>query len=186
MWVFTTCDYEAMLMSAVLGACSLPAWAGESALTTTFQPLDTLGKGGIAIVPVACHHWYSSSAGSSVDLIAVANVPPTDNPKEAKEDLNLASVCGVKFSTSDLGANDGAPLKVTMDVRKFSVPAQLGHPREDIVRACLECLRLCLPVKLLKTPVTLEASESDKAWVAPIVEEFNSSDRSKVFFTPED
>ncbi|RYD32831.1 MAG: hypothetical protein EOP87_12135, partial [Verrucomicrobiaceae bacterium] len=101
------------LISAVLGACSLPALAGESALTTTFQPLDTLGGGGIAIVPVICHHWYSSSASSPVDLIAAVNVPPTDNPAEAKEDLNLASVCGVKFSTSDLG-DDDVPLKVTI------------------------------------------------------------------------
>ena len=174
------------LFSAVLGACSLSALAGESGLTTTFQPLDTLGGGGIAIVSVTCHHWYSSSASSPVDLIAVANVPPTDNPEQAKENLNLASVCGVKFSTCDLGAGDGTPLKVTMDVTRFSIPARFSHPREDIIRACLECLRRCLPVKLLKTSLTFEASDLDKEWINAIIEEFNAHDRTKVFYYPPD
>ena len=157
--------------------------AGESLLTTTFQPLDGLGSGQIVIVPVTCHHWYSSSASSAVDLISVPNIPPTDNPEQAKENLNIASVCGVKFSTSDLG-DSGVPLEVTMDATKFVIPKEYDFPRENIIRACLECLRLCLPDKLLKTPVTLKCSDADKLWLKKIVDDFNSHDRKKAFFTP--
>ena len=114
-------------------------------METTYQPLDEFGKSDIVIVPVTCLQWYSNSASSAVDLIGVRNVPPTDNPKEANEDLNLASVCGVKFSTSDLGSEQ-APLHLTLDATKFSVPERFSsHSKENIVRACLECLRLCTP-----------------------------------------
>lgn len=175
-----------MKLSAVLAnfiVLANSALAGESALTTTFQPLDGLGSGRIQIVQVTCHHWHANSASSAVDLIDIPNVPPTDNPEQAKENLNLASVCGVKLSTSDLGAV-GAPLEVTMDLTKFSIPKRYGYPREDIVRACLECLRRTLPRKLHGTPLTLKASDADLSWVAPIVAEFNKHDRAKEFYSP--
>lgn len=159
------------------------AAAGESALTTTYQPLGGLGSGRIQIVPVTCHHWYCHSGASAVDLIDVPNVPPTDHPKQAKENLNLASACGVGLSTSDLG-DPGAPLGITIDLTGFSVTKRFGHPREDIVRACLECLRRAMPEKLIGTPVTLKASDADLPWADPIVKEFNKHDRKKVFFTP--
>ena len=55
------------------------AIAGESALTTTYQPLDGLGTGVITVVQVICHHWNAmSSVGSAIDLIDIRNVPPTD------------------------------------------------------------------------------------------------------------
>jgi hypothetical protein len=70
--------------------------AGESALTTTYQPLDGLGSGVVTVVQVTCHHWNAmSSVGSAIDLIDVRNVPPTDNPTQATQDLNLASRCGL-------------------------------------------------------------------------------------------
>lgn len=158
------------------------AFGGQSALETTFQPLAGASKSEIEIVSVTCLHWYAGSASSGVDLIGVRNVPPTDNPKEANEDLNLASICGVKFSTSDLGVED-APPQLTLDATKFAVPERFsGFSKESVIRACLECLRLCTPDKLEKTPVTLLCGEADKEWVSKIVNEFNASDRSKAFF----
>ena len=157
------------------------AVAGESALTTTYQPLDGLGSGRIAIVPVTCHHWYSHSASSAVDLIATRNVPPTDNPAEAHKDLNLASVCGVKFTTSDLGAQGVTPM-ITMDASGFILPKRFAHPKEEIIRASLECLRLCIPEKLRTTPVTLKCKDADKEWISKIVSEFNVQPRTKVFY----
>jgi len=161
-------------------------FAGQSALETTYQPLDGVGKSSIWIVPVTCHHWYANSASSSVDLIGVRNVPPTDNPEYAKEDLNLASACGVKFSTSDLGL-DQAPLQIWLDATNFGIPGRFAnHSREDIVRACLECLRLCTQGRLGKTAVTLKCRDADREWLAKIVAEFNACDRSKAFFTSGD
>jgi hypothetical protein len=81
-------------MLVVIGSLFQAALAGESALTTTYQPLNGLRAGTIAIVEVTCHHWHASSASSAVDLIAVRNVPPTDVPKMATDDLNLASPNG--------------------------------------------------------------------------------------------
>ena len=170
------------LFLAAAVSCS-PLLAGESSLTTTYQPLDGLASTRIHIVPVTCHHWFSSSASSPVDLIAIPNVPPTDNPGEATENLNLASVYGIKFDTSDLGSRT-APLALTLDASNLRNPdgKRFDHSRETVVRASLECLRRCIPEKLAKTPLTLKANAEDRAWLEKIVAEFNKHDRAKVFF----
>ncbi|HEX2751037.1 MAG TPA: hypothetical protein VHM91_23720 [Verrucomicrobiales bacterium] len=169
---------------AALFALAQPLPAGESSLTVTYQPLDGLGSGEITISSVTCHDWSSHTGmATAIGLISAANVPPTNNPAKATENLNLASVCGVRFSASDIG-DPRAALELTMDVTRFSVPKRYSYPRENIIRSCLECLRRCLPEKLLKTPLTLKASDTDKAWVSKIVSEFNACDRKKVFYTP--
>ncbi len=169
---------------SVLIAMTLAALGGESSLTIAYQPLDGLGSGEITISQVTCHDWYSHSGqATAIGLISAPNVPPTNNPKEATENLNLASVCGVRFYSSDIGDPQEA-LELTLDATKFVIPKRFDHPRENIIRSCLECLRLCLPEKLRDTPVTLKATDSDKPWLLEIVREFNAHDRRKVFHTP--
>ena len=172
------------LFISVLIAMTLAVWGGESALTITYQPLDGLGSGEITISQVTCHDWNSHSGlATAIGLISVPNVPPTNNPAKATVNLNLASVCGVYFSASDIG-DPRAALGLTLDASKFTIPKMYELPREDIIRASLECLRLCLPDKLRETPVMLEAAASDKEWLSKIVGEFNAHDRRKVFYTP--
>lgn len=162
------------------------AFAGESGLTVTYQPLDGLGAGNIRISEVTCHDWYGHSGmATQIGLISSPNVPPTNNPKEATQDINLASVCGIRFGASDIGDRD-APLALTLNATKFAIPQAFDHPREDILRASLECLRRCLPAKLRKTPVTLTCRDPEKAWMLPIVTQFNAHDRGKVFFIPQE
>jgi hypothetical protein len=158
------------------------AIAGEAALTTTYQPLDGLGSGVVTVVQVTCHHWHArSGAGSAIDLIDVRNVPPTDNRTQATQDLNLASRCGLRLSTSDLGAADAVPM-ILLDATKFDDSKAGGYPREDIVRASLECLRRCLPEKLKSTKITLSCQDRDKEWLSKIVSEFDSAARDEPFY----
>ena len=158
------------------------ALAGESSLTMTYQPLDGLGSSKIYIMQVACHDWYSHSGqATAISLISAPNVPPTNNPKEATEDVNLASACGVSFGTSDIG-DPKAPLELTLRASNFLIPKRFGHDQDKVLRACLECLRLTLPDMLRTTPVTLVCAESNKEWMSKIVSEFNEHDRSKSFF----
>lgn len=155
--------------------------AGESALTLTYQPIDGLGSGTIHIAQVTCHDWYSHSGQpTAIGLISAPNVPPTNNPKEAKEDLNLASACGLRFACGDLDTTH----ELTLDATAFSVPQRFGSSPEPILRAALECLRRCLPEKLRQTAVTLKAADANKDWMTKVVAEFNAHDRTKVFFTP--
>jgi hypothetical protein len=160
------------------------ALASESSLSTTYQPLDGLGSGVITVVQVTCHHWNAmSSVGSVIDLIDVRNVPPTDNPTQATQDLNLASRCGLKLSTSDLGAEGAVPM-ILMDATKFDDSKAGGYSREDIVRASLECLRRCLPEKLKTTKITLSCRDADRDWLSKIASEFDSAPRDKPFYEP--
>lgn len=156
-------------------------------LTIAYQPLDGLGSGDIVVSQVTCHDW--SSRGwwvPPIDLISAPNVPPTSNPKKATEDLNLASVCGVRFYASE---TDYLLWELTLDATKFAVPQRFDLSRENIIRSCLECLRLCLSDFVpdwfvTNPPVTLKATDSDKEWLSKIVREFNAHDRRKVFYTP--
>lgn len=173
----------AIFASLLAGISSL--WAGESALTTTFQPLDGLGAGGIRICPVACHDWYShGSELTAIGLICAPNVPPTNNPQQAKENLNAAARFGLKLGSDD-GQNGGSPA-LTLDATSFRVPEGYGRWKEPVIRATLECLRRCLPENLRSTPVALKAGEADQAWIGAIVKEFNGHDRGKVFYTEPD
>ena len=166
---------------SLLFAAALSLLGSESMLTTTYQPLDGLGAGTIKIVPVTCHDWYGMSGQpSSIGLISAANVPPTNGPKKARKDLNLASRFRLRFTCGDIETTR----ELTLEAGELAIPEASTHPRGNILRASLECLRRCLPEKLLTTPVTLKASEANKGWMAAIVKEFNAHDRRKVFFTP--
>jgi hypothetical protein len=170
--------FPSFIASMVLG---MAAHAGESMLSTTFQPLDGLGSGTIRIVEVTCHDWYGMSGQpTGIGLISAPNIPPTNNPKEAKEDLNLASACGLRFGCGDVDST----MELTLEATAFSVPQRFGHSPEHVLRASLECLRRCLPEKLRRTAVTLKAAGADMEWMGKIITEFNTHDRTKVFFTP--
>ena len=166
-------------------ATALIASGGESALTTTYQPLSGLGAGGVVITPVACHDWYSHSGmPTAINLISARNVPPTNNPEQAKQDLNQASVFGLKFTATDPNEKkmgllfDATGLRISEDCPE--------EYRDEVIRASLECLRRCLPDYLMKTPLTFKSGDADKEWLGKMVQEFNAHDRTKVFFKPEE
>ncbi len=169
---------------SLLIATTLLVSGGESSLTITYQLIEEVGCRGIRISQVTCHDWYSHSGMTTqIGLISAPNVAPTNNPKEATEDLNLASTCGIHFYSSDIG-NPQTPLELTLSAIKLAIPANRMDQREAIIRASLECLRRCLPDRLLKIPLTLQAGAGDTYWMTKIVSEFNAHDRTKVFFTP--
>ena len=152
-------------------------------MTTTYQPLSGLGAGGVVISPVACHDWYSHSGEpTAIYLISARNVPPTNNPEQAKQDLNQASLFGLKFSGT---ASDPKKRELIFDATGLHIPeGYREEDREEVIRASLECLRRCLPDYLVKTPLTLKSGDADKEWLGKMVQEFNAHDRSKVFFKP--
>lgn len=175
---------KSIFILSLFTALTRVLFGGESALTVTYQPLDGLGSVRVVISQVTCHDWYShSGAATAIGLISAPNVPPTNNPEKATEDVNLASICKVHFEASDIG-NPSAPLGLTMDLTKFSIPENIGQTAEEIIRSSLECLRRCLPAKLRNTALTFKSKDSDRAWVDVIVREFNVHKRHKVFHRP--
>lgn len=171
-----------IFIAAVLGLwMAADSSAGESGLLNTYQPLNGLGSGVIIIEPVTCFVWNMHSGEmNELRYISAKNVPPTFSEKSSG-DLNLASISHLSF---DGEKEKGKPLKLFMDADQFVATAG-GYPREDIVKACLECVRRVLPVKLRNTPLTFSASAENKAWMSKIVDEFNRHDRSKVFYQAE-
>ncbi len=99
----------------------------------------------------------------------------------ATADLNLASLCGLKFSTSDLGAAAAKP-EIVLNARQMKIPEGIGYPKEEIVRAALECLRRVMPQKLAGTAVTVDANDAEREWLEKIVGDFNAHPRAQPFF----
>lgn len=166
--------FSAVILSLWLAA---GASATTSALVRTYQPF---GWGNITIEPVTCYAWNAQSyLGDALRYISAKNIPP-NFAKVSSGDLNLASTSHLFFD------NDNGPdhsLKLFMKADEFVITE--GYSREDIVKACLECVRRVLPATYLKTPLTFSASPENKEWMGKIVDEFNLHDRSKVFYGAE-
>lgn len=165
-----------IFLTAVLGLwMSAAASATEADLVRTYQPF---AWNGITIEKVTCYVWNAqTSVDDALRYISAPNVPPNFS-KTPVGDLNLASTSHLIFSNSESGT--GNPMKLVMNADGFV--ASEGYSREDIVKACLECVRRVLPAKLLQTPVSFTASPENQGWMSKIVDEFNRHDRSKVFY----
>lgn len=173
-----------LLAFACLAAFGPTASGTEITIIPTWQPLDGQGNGGIVVSRVPCCNGHAeSSTAPAIGLISAPNIPPTNDPKRANRDVNLASLCGLVFTTPDLHAEKP---ELRLDASAFRLPERGIKDREAIVRATLECLRLTLPKELLGTALTVKVADADKPWLEPIAAEFNKHDRSKVFYTPAD
>jgi hypothetical protein len=150
------------------------ALATEAALVRTYQPF---AWDGIAIEKVTCYAWTAQSrVGDALRFISAPNVPPNFS-KQPEEDMNLASISHLHF---DNERGPGMPLTLFMKADEFSAPKD--YSREEVVKACLECVRRVLPPEMLKTPLTFSASAENRGWMGKIVDEFNAHDRSTVFY----
>ncbi|MDI1312596.1 hypothetical protein [Prosthecobacter sp.] len=168
-----------IFIAATLGLwMAVPACATTSALVRTYQPF---GMDRITIEPVTCYAWNAQIAVDDALLYISAKNEAPNFSKTPVGDLNLASTSHLSFSNSESGT--GRPMKVVMKADEFVITE--GYTREDIVKACLECVRRVLPEKLRNTPLTFSASPENKAWMSKIVDEFNQHDRSKVFYGAE-
>lgn len=154
---------------------AVPALATECALVRTYQPF---GMDRITIEQVTCFVWNAQIAVDDALLYISAKNEPPNFSKTPVGDLNLASTSHLSFSNSESGTS--RPMKLVMKADEFVITE--GYSREDIVKACLECVRRLLPAKYLKTPLTFSASPENKEWMSKIVDEFNRHDRSQVFY----
>ena len=92
----------------------------------------------IQIAPVMCHDWNSHAGWfSAIGLITVRNIPPTNAPKPV-EDINLASVFGLKlYYTEDASGH----ATVTINCTALQQPQHVSATDQQTLRATLECLR---------------------------------------------
>lgn len=164
-----------ILIAAVLGLwMAAPALATEAGLVRTYQPF---AWDGLTIEKVTCYAWNAqSSVNDALRYISAPNVPPNFS-KTPVDDLNVASTSHLFFDSED---GSGELQRLFMNADEFEVTK--GYEREDIVKACLECVRRVLPPRMLKMPLTFSASPENKGWMSKIVDEFNRHDRSQVFY----
>lgn len=155
----------------------IPVFAGESGLIRTFQPLGGIAAPGISVESVTCYvSNFHSHHVTPIEYISTENVPPTNSDK-ASGDLNLASTSHIYFECQDA---DVKKPKLSMHADEFVIP--VSYKREDILRACLECLRRVLPPEHLKTELSFTSSPENREWMGKIVSEFNHCDRGKEFY----
>lgn len=154
--------------------------AGETNLTTVYQPLMGFGAGGIHLRTVTCKDHYASSAMSRAGLVAIANFAPTNSP-EGPSDINLASLAGIRISDH---SEDGRKHVLTIDCDSARKPLG-GFDLIEIFRASLECLRLTYAEDLSDTTFVFKIP-AGMAELREISGEFEKHDKSKPFFQSEE
>lgn len=159
-----------------LAAASGLLHAGETGLTTVYQPLEGVGAGKPRVLAVTCKDHYASSGLSKAGLITLANHAPTNDP-EGPSDINLASLAGIKMNH---GSVTGKGPVLSIDCRAAK-PKVNGTGLGEIFRASLECLRRTYAGEL--SAATLEfVIPADMPELEKIAAEFEKHDKAKPFF----
>jgi hypothetical protein len=152
--------------------------AGESGLTQVFQPLDGLGSDAIQIAPVMCHDWYAHAGWfSAIGLITAPNIPPTNAPK-AVDDINLASVFGLKLQYTEDAPAHGT---VTLDCTSLQKPQRVSCTEQQAVRATLECLRRVAGDHIRSVRVEYRLKSSGQEELRQIIEAFIKHPKDQPF-----
>jgi len=153
--------------------------AGETSLTTVYQPLNGFGAEGPFVLPVVCKDHDSHSGMSRGGLITKPNLAPTNDPGGAS-DINLASVAGIV-----MGHDIPEPGKqvLSIDCSK-AVEKPDGFELPTVFRAALECLRLTFPEEIEKAELRFTIPEG-MGGCRKIADEFLKHDKRKPFYKAE-
>ena len=156
-------------------ACGL-LHAGETGLTTVYQPLEASDAGKPRILAVTCKDHYASSGLSKAGLITLANHAPTNSPDGAS-DINLASRAGIKMSHDGTTGKDPV---LSIDCRAAK-PEVSGIGLAEIFRASLECLRRAYAGTFADAELEF-LIPADMPELEKIAGEFEKHDKAKPFF----
>jgi hypothetical protein len=155
------------------------AFAGESGLLQTFQPLEGFEAGEPIVAPVTCYaHNTHTGWYLAINCITLKYVPPSLGDPTVG-DINLASLSGLSLWAD--GGEDGQT-KITLDLTSFK--PTLGYTETQIVVATLECLRRVAGEKLANTPMETKFRSAGQDEIKSVVGAFLKHPKDKEFGQP--
>jgi hypothetical protein len=136
-----------LILSAV--ACPTASQATTLGMFTVKQPLYLHGSDGdaqIVIMDVPFVSSYSFPEGLYA-AITKPFTPATDGSWKEKEDVNIASVYGIKVEATEDGEGNVIHLIVTVNASAAKVPEGYPFTVQQVTDAVVTCVRLMTPIR---------------------------------------
>jgi hypothetical protein len=139
------------LLVIALAALSSPSRSEATSLGmfTVKMPLYLHGSDGDPLIEIADVPFVSAYAAPEATYAAITEpfTPPTDGSWKDKEDVNIASVYGIKVEATDAGEGDVSHLVITVDATAAKAPEGYPFTVQQVSDAVVTCVRLMVPFR---------------------------------------
>lgn len=116
---------------------------------TVKMPLYLHGSDGDPLIEIADVPFVSSYASPEGTYAAITKsfTPPTDGSWKDKEDVNIASVYGIKVEATEDGEGDVSHLIITVNATTAKAPEDYPFTVQQVTDAVVTCVRLMTPIR---------------------------------------
>lgn len=140
-----------LLLASAFAALSSPSHSEATSLGmfTVKMPLYFHGSDGDPLIEIADVPFVSSYASPEGTYAAITKpfTPPTDGSWKDKENVNIASVYGIKVEATDAGEGDVSHLVITVDATAAKAPEGYPFTVQQVTDAVVTCVRLMTPIR---------------------------------------
>lgn len=129
--------------------CPSRSEATSLGMLTVKMPLYLHGSDGDPMIEIADVPFVSAYAAPEATYAAITKpfTPPTDGSWKDKEDVNIASVYGIKVEATEDGEGDVLHLIITVDASEAKVPEGYPFTIQQVTDAVVTCVRLMTPIR---------------------------------------
>jgi hypothetical protein len=134
-------------------------------MLTVKMPLYLHGSDGDPIIQIADVPFVSSYAAPEGTYAAITRpfTPPSDGSWKDKEDVNIASVYGIKVEATEDSESEVPHLIITVNVSAAKVPEGYPFTVQQVTDAVVTCVRLMTPIRPAdEQKVTVKVQEPAK------------------------
>ncbi|WP_170157254.1 hypothetical protein [Roseimicrobium gellanilyticum] len=140
-----------LLLVLAFTALSSPSLSEATTLgmMTVKMPLYLHGSDGDPIIEISDVPFVSAYAAPEATYAAITKpfTPPTDGSWKDKEDVNIASVYGIKVEATDAGEGDVSHLVITVNASAAKAPEGYPFTVQQVTDAVVTCVRLMTPIR---------------------------------------
>jgi hypothetical protein len=140
-----------LLLALAFASLSSPTDSGATSLgmLTVKMPLYLHGSDGDPLIEIADVPFVSAYAAPEGTYAAITKpfTPPTDGSWKDKEDVNIASVYGIKVEATEDSASDVPHLIIIVNASAAKVPEGYPFTIQQVTDAVVTCVRLMTPIR---------------------------------------
>jgi hypothetical protein len=118
-------------------------------MSTVKMPLYLHGSDGDPIIQIADVPFVSAYAAPEGTYASITQpfTPPTDGSWKEKEDVNIASVYGIKVEATEDGEGEVLHLIITVNATAAKAPEGYPFTVQQVTDAVVTCVRLMTPIR---------------------------------------
>jgi hypothetical protein len=140
-----------LLLVLAFTALSIPSRSEATSLGmfTVKMPLYLHGSDGDPLIEIADVSFVSAYSFPEGKYAAITKpfTPPTDGSWKDKEDVNIASVYGIKVEATEDGEGDVSHLIITVNATAAKAPEDYPFTVQQVTDAVVTCVRLMTPIR---------------------------------------